>query len=73
MPANELDRLLSVRDFGPQHYPEVFRRLRDSRLVFLLPYHPELAGGSETVRNNWPADPQKTNRLKSLPQLQKRR
>jgi hypothetical protein len=51
MPANELDRLLSVRDFGPQHYPEVFRRLRDSRLVFLLPYHPELAGGSETVRN----------------------
>lgn len=50
-PVNELDRLLAARDFGPQHYPEVFRLLRDSLLVFLLPYHPELAGTSDTVRN----------------------
>ena len=50
-PLNELERLLSARDFGPQHYPDVFRLLRDSPLVFLLPYHPELAGSSDTVRS----------------------
>jgi hypothetical protein len=50
-PQNDLERLLMARNFGPQHYPEVFRLLRESPLVFLLPYHPELPGTSDTVRN----------------------
>lgn len=50
-PQNELERLLMARNFGPQHYPEVFRLLRESPLVFLLPYHPELPGCTETLRS----------------------
>lgn len=50
-PQNELERLLMARHFGPQFYPDVFRLLRASPLVFFLPYHPELPGTSDTVRN----------------------
>lgn len=48
-PQNELERLLAARDFGPHCYPAVFRLLRESRLVFLLPCHPELTGTEDTV------------------------
>jgi hypothetical protein len=48
-PQNELERLLAARDFGPHCYPTVFRLLRESRLVFLLPCHPELTGTQDTV------------------------
>ena len=43
-----------MSDFGPHCYPAVFRLLRESRLVFLLPYHPELTGTEDIVR---PGDP----------------
>lgn len=36
-PQNELERILAARDFGPHFYPRVFRLLRETRLVFLLP------------------------------------
>jgi len=43
-PLNDLERLLSNPKFGPESYPEMFRLLRESELVFLLPYHPEMEG-----------------------------
>lgn len=52
--TNELDRLLGARDFGPQYFPEVFRLLRESPLIFLMPYHPELVGTEETMRSGDP-------------------
>jgi hypothetical protein len=49
-PLNDLERtFLAVR--GPQHFPELFRQLRESILFFLLPYHPELEGGKMGVKN----------------------
>jgi hypothetical protein len=50
-PLNDLERLLAKPKFGPQDYPEMFRLLREMELVFLLPYHPELEGGSMDVQN----------------------
>jgi hypothetical protein len=50
MPSrNDLECILAARNFGPQLYPELFRLLRESTLVFLLPYHPELKGSTITV------------------------
>ena len=49
-PGNELERILGARDFGPQVYPDLFRLLLQSPLVFLLPYHPELVGNTVTVK-----------------------
>ncbi len=43
-PLNHLERLLAHPKFGPQSYPELFRLLRESELVFLLPNHPEMEG-----------------------------
>lgn len=43
-PLNDLERLMAARDFGPQLYPQFFRLLRKSELVFLIPYHPEMVG-----------------------------
>src|SRR2546421_3506651 len=44
VPLNDLERLLATRDVGPQIYPQLFRLLRESTLVFLIPYHPEVMG-----------------------------
>ena len=41
---NDLERLLRKPKFGPESYPELFRLLRESKLAFLLPYHPEMEG-----------------------------
>jgi hypothetical protein len=43
-PLNDLERLLATPKFGPQNYPEMFRLLRETELIFLLPYHPEMEG-----------------------------
>lgn len=53
-PCNELERILAARNFGPQSYPQLFQLLRESALVFLLPYHPELQGSTVTVGNGDP-------------------
>ena len=34
---NELERLLRLRNFGPQYFPEVFRLLRESQLAVAEP------------------------------------
>ena len=43
-PQNELERLLSDPRQGPESHPTLFRLLRESTLVFLMPYHPEIMG-----------------------------
>ncbi|HEY0552532.1 MAG TPA: enhanced serine sensitivity protein SseB C-terminal domain-containing protein [Verrucomicrobiae bacterium] len=50
-PLNDLERLLATPKFGPQSYPEMFRLLRESELAFLLPYHPEMEGGTIGLKN----------------------
>ena len=49
-PANDLERALAVALRGPEGHPEFFRQARESILVFLVPYHPEL-DGTFTIRN----------------------
>ncbi len=43
-PENDLERALWAASRGPEGYPELFRQLRASMIVFLLPYHPEWVG-----------------------------
>ncbi len=43
-PKNNLERILSDPKQGPDSHPELFRLLRESTLVFLMPYHPEVMG-----------------------------
>jgi hypothetical protein len=50
-PLNDLERLLAKPKLGPQDFPELFRLLRETELVFLLPYHPELEGAKMSVKN----------------------
>lgn len=50
-PLNDLERLLTKPKFGPQDYPEMFRLLRETELVFLLPFHPELEGATMGLKN----------------------
>jgi hypothetical protein len=47
---NALDRMLGAKDFGPQYFPELFRLLRDSPLIFLMPYHPELVDTEHSLQ-----------------------
>jgi hypothetical protein len=42
-PVNDLERAFSTLR-GAEHYPNLFRLLRESELVFLIPYHPEMEG-----------------------------
>lgn len=56
-PLNDLERLLAKPKLGPQDYPELFRLLRETELVFLLPYHPELEGEALGVQNGDPLPP----------------
>jgi SseB protein C-terminal domain/SseB protein N-terminal domain len=49
-PLNDVERLLTRKDFGPQHHPQFFRLLRESELCFLIPYHPEMQGDMQ-LRN----------------------
>jgi len=49
--CKNLEQILAARNFGPQSYPELFRLLRESTLVFLLPYHPELVGSTITLKS----------------------
>ena len=42
-PLNDLERAYAAMR-GPEHYPNLFRLLRESTLVFLIPYHPEMEG-----------------------------
>lgn len=50
-PLNDLEQLLTKPKFGPQDYPEMFRLLRETELVFLLPYHPEMEEATVSLQN----------------------
>ena len=43
-PTNDLERALVAAMRGPAGQPEFYRQLRDSEVVFLMPYHPDLEG-----------------------------
>lgn len=43
-PINDLERAYAASVRGPEGNPELFRLLRESKLIFLLPYHPEMEG-----------------------------
>jgi hypothetical protein len=49
--CNDLERLLAARTFGIHAYPQVLRELRQSMLITLLRYHPELVGATFTIKN----------------------
>jgi hypothetical protein len=51
---NDLERVYMATR-GPEGYPTLFRKLLESNLVFLIPYHPEFVGTTFQLKNGDPA------------------